>query len=66
MKKECGNCKNWIFPSGTSIFGNCQRLVNGVEIRIAGNRLQTIASFGCKFFNASKKNDGNDLDSTQN
>ena len=54
MKKECRNCKNWKPVLGAEInpdtFGNCQKIVNGSDIRISGYKLQTGALFCCKYF----------------
>lgn len=54
MKRECRNCKNWKPVLGAEIkadtFGNCQKIVNGSDIRISGCKLQTSALFCCKYF----------------
>lgn len=54
MKRECRNCKNWKPVLGAEItadtFGNCQKIVNGSDIRISGRKLQTSALFCCKYF----------------
>jgi hypothetical protein len=62
MKRECKSCKNWKPVQGTDItsdsFGNCQRIVNGLDIRMSGHKLiklQTSASFCCKYFAAKEE-----------
>lgn len=57
MKRECKSCKSWRPVQGAEInpdsFGNCQKIVNGSDVRISGPKvlkLQTSALFCCKYF----------------
>lgn len=58
MKKQCKNCLTWKPVLGSDIendtFGNCQKIKNGMDIRISGYKLQTAATFSCKYWKAKE------------
>lgn len=58
MAKQCKTCMSWKPVLGAEInpdsFGNCQKIINGSDVRISGYKLQTSASFSCKYFKGSE------------
>jgi hypothetical protein len=61
MKRICKNCTYW---KARGVFGNCQKIEVGKDVRISGMRLQTNENFSCKYF--KKHDNGNDSDGSEN
>jgi len=70
MKKECRNCKNWKPVLGVDIhfdtFGNCQKIINGSDVRFSGQKLQTGALFYCKYFTKKEEIIAENTENTNN